>query len=52
MPYIYWNYAFSDQDPLLSYGKENVEKLRNVSKKYDPDGMFQTACPGGFKLFK
>ncbi|KAI1360158.1 hypothetical protein F5Y08DRAFT_343948 [Xylaria arbuscula] len=50
VPYIYWNYAFSDQDPLSSYGEENVEKLRNASKKYDPKGMFQTACPGGFKL--
>ncbi|KAI0406388.1 hypothetical protein F4802DRAFT_613607 [Xylaria palmicola] len=51
-PYIYWNYAFSDQDPLRSYGEENVRKLQNASKKYDPNGMFQTACPGGFKLFK
>ncbi|KAK5633089.1 hypothetical protein RRF57_008803 [Xylaria bambusicola] len=51
VPYIYWNYAFSDQDAFPSYGEENVEKLRNASKKYDPNGMFLTGCPGGFKLF-
>ncbi|KAK8108091.1 uncharacterized protein PG998_010104 [Apiospora kogelbergensis] len=52
VPFIYWNYAFSDQDALRSYGQENVQKLQAASKKYDPDGLFQTACPGGFKLFK
>lgn len=52
VPYIYWNYAFSHQDALRSYGEENVYKLQEASRKYDPNGMFQTACPGGFKLFK
>ncbi|RYP31565.1 hypothetical protein DL767_005674 [Monosporascus sp. MG133] len=52
VPYIYWNYAFSHQDALRSYGEENMHKLQEASKKYDPNGMFQTACPGGFKLFK
>ncbi|KAI1747786.1 FAD-binding domain-containing protein [Xylaria castorea] len=52
IPYIYWNYAFSDQDSLWSYGEENVRKLQDASKKYDPNGLFQTACSGGFKLFK
>ncbi|KAI0174427.1 hypothetical protein BJ166DRAFT_620922 [Pestalotiopsis sp. NC0098] len=52
VPYIYWNYAFSDQDALRSYGEENVRKLQEANKKYDPKGVFQTACPGGFKLFK
>ncbi|KAK8052712.1 hypothetical protein PG996_012013 [Apiospora saccharicola] len=52
VPFIYWNYAFSDQDALQSYGEENVRKLQAASKKYDPSGLFQTACPGGFKLFK
>ncbi|KAL1858313.1 hypothetical protein Daus18300_009931 [Diaporthe australafricana] len=52
IPFIYWNYAFSDQDAVRSYGEENVRKLQEVSKRYDVKGMFQTACPGGFKLFK
>ncbi|KAI1176641.1 hypothetical protein F4777DRAFT_587736 [Nemania sp. FL0916] len=52
IPWVYWNYAFSDQDALASYDEENVQKLRLASKKYDPNGMFQKACPGGFKLFQ
>ncbi|KAK7942474.1 uncharacterized protein PG986_011587 [Apiospora aurea] len=52
VPFIYWNYAFSGQEALRSYGEENVRKLQAASKKYDPDGLFQTACPGDFKLFK
>lgn len=52
VPFIYWNYAFSDQNSLQSYGEENVRKLQEASKKYDPRGLFQKACPGGFKLFK
>lgn len=51
IPFIYWNYSFSHQDPLRSYGEENVRKLREASKKYDPKGLFQVACAGGFKLF-
>jgi hypothetical protein len=52
VPFIYWNYAFSHQDPLRSYGEENIRKLQEASKKYDAKGVFQAACPGGFKLFK
>jgi hypothetical protein len=26
--------------------------LQKASKKYDPQGLFQTGVPGGFKLFK
>ncbi|KAI1758840.1 hypothetical protein GGR53DRAFT_198751, partial [Hypoxylon sp. FL1150] len=52
VPYIYWNYAFSHQDALQSYGEKNVRKLQEASRKYDPNGLFQIACPGGFKLFK
>lgn len=48
----YLNYAAPSQDPLGSYGAENVEKLRAVAKKYDPEGIFQTRFPGGFKISK
>lgn len=51
VPYVYMNYAFSHQDPVGSYGDENKERLHGVSKKYDPEGLFQKGCPGGFKLF-
>ncbi|KAI9761538.1 MAG: hypothetical protein M4579_000929 [Chaenotheca gracillima] len=50
--YIYLNYALADQDPIGSYGAENVKKLRAVSKKYDPLQIFQNLVPGGFKLGK
>lgn len=47
----YLNFADSFQDPLGSYGKGSLAKLRGVAKKYDPAGMFQTQVPGGFKVF-
>lgn len=44
------NYADSHQDPLASYGAENVEKIRAAARKVDPNGIFQTKAPGGFKI--
>jgi hypothetical protein len=35
--FIYLNYASEYQDPIGSYGAENMERLRSVSKKYDPN---------------
>jgi hypothetical protein len=35
---------------IAGYGEESVSKLRATSKKYDPEGLFQKAVPGGFKL--
>jgi hypothetical protein len=46
------NYADFYQDPLGSYGKENVEKIRKAAKEFDPEGVFQTRSPGGFKISK
>ncbi|ROV94342.1 hypothetical protein VMCG_08650 [Cytospora schulzeri] len=51
VPFVYMNYAWTHQDPISSYGAENKKKLQQASKKYDPEGLFQKACPGGFKLF-
>lgn len=48
----YLNYADFTQDPLSTYGEENVEFLKNVATKYDPDEVFQTRMPGGFKISK
>ena len=36
----------------MSYGPESVARLRAASRKYDPQGVFQTLCPGGFKLWR
>ncbi|KAF2177257.1 FAD-binding domain-containing protein [Zopfia rhizophila CBS 207.26] len=49
--YIYLNFAAWFQDPLGGYGKEQVETLRHVARKYDPEGLFQEQVVGGFKLF-
>ncbi|KAI9760668.1 MAG: hypothetical protein M4579_001532 [Chaenotheca gracillima] len=50
--WIYLNYAAQWQDPIASYGAQNLEKLRSVSKKYDPDQTFQKLVPGGYKLYR
>ncbi|KAG9194833.1 hypothetical protein G6011_04868 [Alternaria panax] len=49
--YKYLNFAASFQDPLASYGENELEMVRKVARKYDPKGVFQTQVPGGFKLF-
>lgn len=48
--YIYMNYASQFEDPISSYGAQNVERLRRISKKYDPQQVFQKLHPGHFKL--
>ncbi len=47
--YIYLNYAHVGQN-VFGEGRRK-ERLREVSKKYDPEGIFQRAVPGAFKLF-
>ncbi|VUC26028.1 unnamed protein product [Clonostachys rosea] len=49
-PFRFANYCAEWQDPMKGYGDENLQFMRNVSRKYDPDGVFQRACLGGFKL--
>ena len=49
--YIYLNYAYQGQDPIRGYGEQNKAFLQEVSRAYDPHGLFQTGCPGGFKVF-
>jgi len=48
--FVYTNYADWSQQPLESYGEENVQFLQKTAKKYDPQGVFQKRVPGGFKL--
>ncbi|KAK6223276.1 hypothetical protein LQW54_000393 [Pestalotiopsis sp. IQ-011] len=48
--YIFTNYGFQADEIISGYGEESVSKLRETSKKYDPEGMFQKGVPGGFKL--
>ncbi|KAF2229055.1 FAD binding domain protein [Viridothelium virens] len=48
--YRYLNYCGEWQKPLEGYGEENLRFLREVARKYDPGGLFQKGCVGGFKL--
>ncbi len=48
--FIYLNYALDNQNPFRGYGAANLEKMRSVSKRYDPDGVWQKLVKGGFKL--
>lgn len=49
---VYMNYAEPSQDPLGSYGAENLQFMRDVAAEYDPQGMFQNWVRGGFKVSK
>ncbi|KAM7191814.1 hypothetical protein V8F33_008661 [Rhypophila sp. PSN 637] len=46
----YINYADASQNPLRSYGKANVDRLKAIARKYDPQEVFQKLCMGGFKI--
>ena len=48
--FLYLNDAAMDQRPIDSYGDENVQRLKGISREYDPDGVFQKLAKGGFKL--
>ncbi|KAI9659174.1 MAG: hypothetical protein M1831_003756 [Alyxoria varia] len=49
--YRYLNYAASRQYVIAGYGEDNKRFLEETSRKYDPRGLFQTSCVGGFKIF-
>jgi hypothetical protein len=48
--YRYINYCSHWQSPFDGYGQDNLAFLRQASIKYDPEGLFQRGCVGGFKL--
>lgn len=48
----YLNYADPSQDPMATYGAENLAKIKAAAEKYDPKGVFQSRVPGGFKISK
>lgn len=49
-PYKFHNYCGDWQDPFEGYGKLGKQYLQDMSRRYDPDGLFQKGCVGGFKL--
>lgn len=48
--FIYLNYAGPYQNVIPGYGNANLAKLKSIAKKYDPEAVFQTLQPGGYKL--
>lgn len=48
--YRYLNYCAEWQRPFEGYGEENLRFMQGVSRRYDPEGLFQKGCIGGFKL--
>lgn len=50
--YIYQNDASRDQNPIATYGAENIAKLKEIAAKYDPDQVFQKLQRDGFLLSK
>ncbi|KAI0965162.1 hypothetical protein F4678DRAFT_453654 [Xylaria arbuscula] len=49
-PFVELNHAKQSQKPFPSYGAEQYAFLLETANKYDPNGVFQTLMPGGFKL--
>ncbi|KAI0882026.1 uncharacterized protein GGS22DRAFT_196179 [Annulohypoxylon maeteangense] len=52
LPFRFMNDANHAQNVLASYGSANLERLRSISKQYDPQQMFQNLQNGGFLLSK
>jgi len=48
--FIYPNYAAATQDVLASFGPENVEQMKKVQAKYDPELLWPKYWQGGFRL--
>ena len=48
--FLYMAYANKGQGVIQSYGQSNVQALREVSRRFDPTGIFQRKVPGGFKI--
>lgn len=49
--FVYLNYADISQNVYSTWGADNVAQLQAVSRKYDPNGVFQHMVPGGYKVF-
>lgn len=48
--YLYLNDADADQDAFEAYGKESVDRLKEIRDKYDPSKVYTDLMPGGFKV--
>ncbi|KAM9883721.1 FAD binding domain-containing protein [Verticillium dahliae] len=50
IPFRYLPYTAPEQDPLSTYGAENIALMKDVALEDDLTGFFQTRVSGGFKL--
>lgn len=48
--FLYAGDAGEFQDPFATFPLENVDRMREVRKAYDPNGVFTRLNRGGFKL--
>jgi hypothetical protein len=48
--WVYSNYASEVQDVFAGYGVENRGKMKEIQRKYDPEGVFDRLQPGYFKV--
>lgn len=48
--FLYMGDAAEWQDPIKTYGKKNIQRMRKVRDAYDPDLTFTKLNWGGFKL--
>lgn len=46
----YLGYADGFQDPLRTMGQGNIQLMKDVAAKYDPEQVFQQRVAGGFKI--
>lgn len=52
LPLKFMNDCSRVQNPLASYGKKNLKKLKEVAAKYDRSGFFQKKQNNGFLVSK
>jgi hypothetical protein len=52
LPHLFMNDASRDQNPIATYGYDNIAKLKEIALKYDPNQLFQTLQNSGFLLSK
>lgn len=50
-PFCYLNDAATGEEVFNYYGKgSSLPKMKTIRRQYDPDGVFQSLQPGGFKI--
>jgi hypothetical protein len=52
LPHLFMNDGSRDQNPIATYGDDNIEKLKKIALKYDNNQLFQNLQNSGFLLSK